>query len=464
MKKIKLFSLALMALFATSSWAVSITWDFSDRAAQTFENGKSYSFTATNGTTEMRYSAGSSDAIVAKNGTTLGYLFENGKTGGGTVYDIDESTNIGKNRLIRLFVSGAGKLTINGTSAVFKVLNGAANGTTLISSLNVNTKSSEITVTTSPIWIETTTKGNITSIIWSPSAGPFNITYDANGGTGTMTDDHTYEKNETVTVLDNVFTAPTGTTFGGWNTKADGSGTAYAEGAEFAATDDITLYAQWVYPATGTGTISYALTKGSANVTGTVTGVSTISSLSTSLTKSTLTISSNNSKDNYAGRCESIPTAFSESAYLDVQFTLADGYSFNPSSVSVQINPFSSTSYIKAKVAIIDEQATPVSVLSDELSCAQSTDNAITFASGAFTGKLFKGTIHMRIYLYCSSSGKNCYLKSPLSITGTVAEVTNPTAIDNTADEVKAIKSIENGQLVIEMNGVRYNALGQVIR
>ena len=35
-----------------------------------------------------------------------------------------------------------------------------------------------------------------------------------------------------------------------------------------------------------------------------------------------------------------------------------------------------------------------------------------------------------------------------------------PSAISNTAAESKAVKSIENGQLVIIKNGVKYNALG----
>ena len=39
-----------------------------------------------------------------------------------------------------------------------------------------------------------------------------------------------------------------------------------------------------------------------------------------------------------------------------------------------------------------------------------------------------------------------------------------PTALDNTADEAKAVKFIENGMLIIEKNGVRYNAQGQVIK
>ena len=41
-----------------------------------------------------------------------------------------------------------------------------------------------------------------------------------------------------------------------------------------------------------------------------------------------------------------------------------------------------------------------------------------------------------------------------------VAIVETPTAIDNAATENKAIKLIENGQIVIIKNGVRYNALG----
>lgn len=38
------------------------------------------------------------------------------------------------------------------------------------------------------------------------------------------------------------------------------------------------------------------------------------------------------------------------------------------------------------------------------------------------------------------------------------------TAINNTADEIKAFKTIENGQLVIIKNGVRYDATGAVLR
>lgn len=41
--------------------------------------------------------------------------------------------------------------------------------------------------------------------------------------------------------------------------------------------------------------------------------------------------------------------------------------------------------------------------------------------------------------------------------------IENATANENVTAEVKAVKSIENGQLVILKNGVKYNALGTVI-
>ena len=45
-----------------------------------------------------------------------------------------------------------------------------------------------------------------------------------------------------------------------------------------------------------------------------------------------------------------------------------------------------------------------------------------------------------------------------------ILEKGTATAIDNTTVETKAVKRIENGMLVIEKDGVRYNAFGQVIR
>lgn len=199
---------------------------------------------------------------------------------------------------------------------------------------------------------------------------------------------------------------------------------------------------------TGDATITYTLTKGSDVVSGVATGVNSISGLSTKFAKSTLTFNGNG-KDNYAARCESMPAEFSEEAYYDLQFALADGYVFTPSAVSVKVNPFSSTGNMKVKVAILDAEA---KVVSNELACSKETDNPVVFADGAFTGKIFEGTIHIRIYLY-GASGKNCYLKSPITIAGTVAVA--PTKYNVTFDanggdgEMASLKYVEGAEVTL---------------
>ena len=74
--------------------------------------------------------------------------------------------------------------------------------------------------------------------------GDVTITFDANGGTGTMASQvvsyATLTSLNTMTGL-----SKTGMTFVGWNTAADGSGTSYSNGANVKLTTNTTLYAQW---------------------------------------------------------------------------------------------------------------------------------------------------------------------------------------------------------------------------
>ena len=71
----------------------------------------------------------------------------------------------------------------------------------------------------------------------------FTVTFNANGGTGTMGPQTVTEGTPTELNL-NTFTRE-GYTFTGWNTAEDGSGDTYADKAKITATGDITLYAQW---------------------------------------------------------------------------------------------------------------------------------------------------------------------------------------------------------------------------
>ena len=82
---------------------------------------------------------------------------------------------------------------------------------------------------------------NKTFVISGTTAAVTTITFNANGGTGSMAN----QSSSTATAINaNTFTR-TGYTFAGWNTAANGSGTAYADGASFPFTVSNTLYAQW---------------------------------------------------------------------------------------------------------------------------------------------------------------------------------------------------------------------------
>lgn len=69
------------------------------------------------------------------------------------------------------------------------------------------------------------------------------VTYNANGGSGAPSA-QSKNYNASLTLSSTVPTRD-GYTFDGWNTKDDGSGTAYAAGATYTANADVTLYAQW---------------------------------------------------------------------------------------------------------------------------------------------------------------------------------------------------------------------------
>ena len=75
------------------------------------------------------------------------------------------------------------------------------------------------------------------------TANTYTVTFEANGGTGSM-DDQTFTYGEEKALTENTFTR-TGYTFAGWNTQADGNGTSYADGEELSLTDNLTLYALW---------------------------------------------------------------------------------------------------------------------------------------------------------------------------------------------------------------------------
>lgn len=78
----------------------------------------------------------------------------------------------------------------------------------------------------------------------------YTVTYDGNGSTGGSVPEDSgspYQEGDVVTVLGNTGSLTlTGFTFDGWNTEADGGGTAYAPDDEFEMPpENLVLYAQW---------------------------------------------------------------------------------------------------------------------------------------------------------------------------------------------------------------------------
>ena len=98
----------------------------------------------------------------------------------------------------------------------------------------------------------------------------YTVSYNGNGhNSGTAPTTVTVDSGGSTTAAANPFTK-TGSTFTGWNTAANGSGTSYAAGATISnITSNITLYAQWQ----GNPTITFNANKptgaGAANVAGT---------------------------------------------------------------------------------------------------------------------------------------------------------------------------------------------------
>ncbi len=87
--------------------------------------------------------------------------------------------------------------------------------------------------------LTTTDNGNGTTTY--KAATKYTLTFNANGGTGTMA---AQVIGGTAALNANAFTRE-GFTFNGWNTKADGTGTAYADKTSITPAADMTLYAQW---------------------------------------------------------------------------------------------------------------------------------------------------------------------------------------------------------------------------
>ena len=86
----------------------------------------------------------------------------------------------------------------------------------------------------------------------------YTVTFDGNGATGGAAPaPQTVGAGSPITMPSRGTLSKTGFVFGGWNTKADGSGTTYAVNDSYTPTSSITLFAKWDLPDSGTWKVTY---------------------------------------------------------------------------------------------------------------------------------------------------------------------------------------------------------------
>ena len=142
-------------------------------------------------------------------------------------------------------ISGTGQTTVSGSissASRFGVLTKAIKSVTY----TWNRASIDQTVA-----IKTVLKGggesttsSCSASISIPALAPATITFNANGGSGTVPSAISTYVGVANTIPSNSLTR-TGYIFNGWNTASDGSGTAYATGSTITPSGNVTLYAQW---------------------------------------------------------------------------------------------------------------------------------------------------------------------------------------------------------------------------
>lgn len=142
-------------------------------------------------------------------------------------------------------ISGTGQTTVSGS------ISSASRVGVLTKAIKSATYTFNRASTAQTIAIKTVLKGGGESTTSScsvsinvPALAPATITFNANGGSGTVPTAISTYVGVANTIPSNSLTR-TGYTFNGWNTASDGSGTAYATGSTITPTGNVTLYAQW---------------------------------------------------------------------------------------------------------------------------------------------------------------------------------------------------------------------------
>ena len=220
---------------------------------------------ATTGSTPATQKTTSDVAVtlpVQGNLTKTGYTFDGWNTqstGAGTTYAAGSSQKFSTSLTLFATWTPLSTVTISfdangGTGAVygpFTVANDQAivlpnQGNLVRTGYNLTSWNTQANGSGTTYALQSTVKFSASTVlyaIWTPQS--VTISYNANGGTGTVPVSTTVTSATDVVIPDQGNLSLSGYTFGGWNTQADGTGTTYAAGSAQKFSTSTVLYVMW---------------------------------------------------------------------------------------------------------------------------------------------------------------------------------------------------------------------------
>ena len=296
--------------------------------------------------------------------------------------------------------------------------------------------------------IGSTSKNNYIGRVSAAITG-YVVTYakgTAVGATGdSFTETKTAGSNFTLSDADDVFTRE-GYIHAGWSTSADGSTKTYDFGGSYTTDAAITLYPYWA-------AISSITYNNASNGTYTIQvgDEEAVSESTTAVEGQTITLAVTSTDEGYRFNGWTVSKAVGTVPVNNNQFTMpAEAVTVSAAFVKVYTISFANGGGSGDAPEAIEPKAegetftVPANTFTapDDKTFDKWNDGTNDYAPGA---TYTVGTANVTLTALWKDNGGG-------------------TALDNTADEAKAVKRIENGMLIIEKNGHVYNAMGQMIK
>ena len=257
---------------------------------------------------------------------------------------------------------------------------------------------------------------------------PYSVTYEGNGATsGSTTDANKYDYNAKVTTQANGFTK-TGNVFAGWNTEADGSGTAVAAGAKFTITDNTTLYAQWIEGIETTITYNLKTNSSSTTLDNCTTATPTSGDIIASTTINTYgTADCDGTESAKADETQKlkIDDEYTAANYYEWTFTVGSNAYFTPTQVVMKFQAVSDLTQYKVELT---DGTTSHTTNFVQTTSAGGTLETMTWNITPGTAFAAGTTGRLKLWAYKKNSKATAFrLGSPITIKGV-----NTTAVSGT--------------------------------